>query len=262
MNKTLLVGMTAVLLIFAGAVSAYPTLAGPSGNGVLPTAVVTPGGQFNLAADLYNTSNSDADVKDSYPIRVLYGINDSFEIGGGYNLLQAGGMDANTWNINAKYQIMATEGSFGLALGARYARSDVKAADAILKTTNVYLAGTVPLTQSETGSASVNATFGVNWENADGTVSGVSGSNSALRPFVSLDATFGNQLQLSGDYQIKNDDLDSKALYAITARYMFNDSFGGEIGYTNADVTGMSGVDDSHFFAGINLMFGGMPNAE
>ncbi|HEY3415720.1 MAG TPA: hypothetical protein VGM23_02440, partial [Armatimonadota bacterium] len=120
MQKLLTLGMVAMLAL-AGAAYAYPSLSGPTGFGVLPDAAVATG--FEAAADFYNTADSFAlnsslnfETPDAYPIRVVFGAGQNFEIGGGYELME----DNNIWSVNAKYALPIELAGAKLAVGAQY----------------------------------------------------------------------------------------------------------------------------------------------
>lgn len=254
MKKMLILGIAAAMALAATSAYAYSSLAGMTGNGVLPTAAVAPAGTWNVAVDYYNSKKVDiggatVDAKASFPIRVLYGVMDNLEVGAGYTSWKFAGQSANTWNVNAKY-VLPFDGlaGFALAAGARYGSTDVKAAGKNLNITDLYLAGTRSFDLS---GFALDTTVGVNWEkqsdlaDADG-----------FRFFLGLGTTLVNKLSLAAEFQTKDSDLDSKALWSVVARYPFTDMFSGEVGYSNYFNNGFAGNGKSNFFVGVNATFG------
>jgi len=113
MKKLLLLGIAAAL---ACAAYAYPTLNGATGQVIIPTAAVAPAGQWQIAADWwYYDGDNDA----SMPLRVLYGINDQFEIGVLYQHNEYR-WNNNFFGVNAKYLLPVEFGDAALALGVSY----------------------------------------------------------------------------------------------------------------------------------------------
>ncbi|MHB0938151.1 MAG: hypothetical protein ACYDCO_03945 [Armatimonadota bacterium] len=116
MKKLFVLGFAVAL---ACAAYAYPTLNGPTGLVFVPTAAVAPAGQLQVALDwAYFSDFEDADI----PLRVLYGINDQFEIGAAY-FSQEGNED-NAFGINGKFVLPFTAGDAAWAVGASFFDSD------------------------------------------------------------------------------------------------------------------------------------------
>ena len=113
MKKLFILGFAAAL---ACAAYAYPTLVtGQTGLITVPTAAVAPAGQFQVAMDwFYTFADDDAII----PIRVLYGINNQFEIGASF--LTAEGSDSDAFGINAKYVLPFALGDADWAVGAAF----------------------------------------------------------------------------------------------------------------------------------------------
>ncbi|HEX2971794.1 MAG TPA: hypothetical protein VHP11_05645 [Tepidisphaeraceae bacterium] len=242
MKKMLILGIAAGLLAFACAAHAYPTLSGPTGEAVLPTAAVVPAGEFNVAADFYNSETPDSSV----PVRVLYGISNNFEIGAGYTFVS----DANTWGVNAKYATPLNLAGFGVGIGARYASSDMPF-DLTFNTTDVYAAGTkcFPLGEGTT----LSGTVGLDWTFIDF----ADDNTSVLRPYLAAEVTLSNKLTLAAEYQFENDNVDvDGGVYAISARYPIADNLGAQVGFTNVTPFTNASLDNGNFFIGANYVFG------
>jgi len=256
MKTTLFAVMLTLLLAAACLVDAYPTLAGPTGYGVLPNAAIAPANQLNVALD-YRTTLSDVmeirdvlvpGIKDAFPVRALYGADQRTEIGVAYNLTKAAGDTANTWSVNAKYLTPFTCCGFSWATGVLFASTDVKGVDEKLKTADLYLVGTRNFTISPALSH-VNGSVGLRWTRVkDG------GTTSGFRLFAGAGATLGEKLNLSAEITTKQHRLDVNNLYALTVRYPFSTAVTGEIGYTNADpFLAVTGTDVGKIFLGINV---------
>lgn len=271
MKKLLSLGIATALLASACAVYAFPTLTGPTGTGVQPTAAVVPAGSLSVAADYYNTESSvsvppaptagftitqqpvEPDIDNSYPVRVQYGLGSNIELGGLYNFQQAGGDDSNTWGVNAKYVTPVHFLNFDWAIGGFYNNTDVKALDITAKTTQGYVAGTGFISRGDESMPMVKATVGGNWTQLD-----IDGEKtSAIRPFVGVEVLLPNKLTVFGDYQLKNSKLDDEQLFSFGLRYQVSGSIAAQVGYTNAAPSGGIGLSESNVFAGVNLALGG-----
>ena len=224
-----------IALAFACAAYAYPTLTGPTGLANLPTAGIVGAGGFNVAVDYY-----DMDGEEAIPIRLLYGLNDTVELGASYWMQD--GVDA--FMLNGKWVTPLTLLDMPWALGAQYMDFDFDGT-----ATQLYFVGTRPLMEDD---FALNGTFGLNWTSFSEEFI----DDDAIRFFVGFDATFANNLMLALEYQTKSSDLDEDALWSLLARYPFTETITGQIGYTNG-LGGVIGLDDSNLFAGVNFAWGG-----
>jgi hypothetical protein len=77
-----------------------------------------------------------------------------------------------------------------------------------------------------------------------------------FRPFIDVDLAFANGLNITAEYQTK-DDIESKALSSLIARYPLTKqrTLLGEIGLTNA-INGIAGGKSHQLVAGLNYTFG------
>lgn len=250
---TFLRGLGAFVGIMATAAiaSAYPTLLGQTGTGVLPSAAVAPAGQVQVAADFYNTDDN------AFPLRALYGVAPNFEIGAGYWLQDVNDENANTWDINAKYATPVRVLGFDWSLAALFANTDenalpLVATDNITGTQITWVGDRViPLGGND---ARLKGTLGINWTRID---FGADDGN-AIRGFIGADFALANRLGLVGDIQTESDSLgDTDPLFSVALRYAATKGLGAQVGFTNAAVNGLVGGNDSNFFAGLNLSFGG-----
>ena len=256
MKITLFTAVVTTLLTAACLAHAYPTLAGPTGYGVLPDAAIVQANQLNVALD-YRATLSDVmeirdalvpGIKDAFPVRALYGAGERAEIGVAYNLTKAVDDTANTWSVNAKYLTPFTCCGFSWATGVLFASTDVKGVDEKLNTSDLYLVGTRNFVISPALSH-VNGSVGLRWTRVkDG------GTTSGFRLFAGAGTTLGGKLNLSAEFATKQHRLDVDNLYALTARYPFSTAVTGEIGYTNADpFLAITGTDVGKIFLGINV---------
>jgi len=242
MKQLLILGMIATLA--CSAFAAYPTLSGPSGLATLPDAGIAPTGQFMLAADYWNAEEW---LGTTYPIRFLYGVNESLELGAIYWINNDD--DANAWGINGKYVLPIALGNMPWAVGASYQNFSDWDENFI----QVYFVGTKAFTEAADTMPGFKGTIGANW--SKDTWNNGDSTDSAVRFFVGLEADFANKLALAGEFQTKNDNVDNNAIWSLVARYPFTGALSGQIGYTNA--FGPFGwMDDSHLFAGVAYTFG------
>ena len=256
MSKLLVSGVLIAALACAVAAAAYPTLTGPTGTGVLPTAAVAPSGNIDLAADFYNNKSDTGTFGNTYPIRLLYGIGGMAEIGGLYDVRK----DLNTWDANAKLATPVAVAGFKFALGAQYDQTAVKVdgLNGKSKSDQVSFEGTRTLLHGHGDSPRLAATIGVNWTRLDITnvAASVNGKESAVRGLISLEAGF-SKVKLDLDYQTENGKLDTKALSSACIRFPIVRELQLQAGFANAAGAGLSGSNSYRVFAGINLGMGG-----
>jgi len=241
MKQLLILGMIATLA--CSAFAAYPTLAGPTGLVTLADAGIAPAGQLLLAADFYNT-----DPDSTIPLRVVYGIGESFEVGALYALQS----DANAWGINAKYKLPVALGPAGIAVGAQY----FKSSDLEETAEQVYAVGTMTLAEASDTMPGFSGSLGVNWtKDKIDLPFGI--DDNAFRFYLGLDAAFANKLSVAAEYQTKSDKFEGDALWSIVARYPFTEALTGQIGLTDAfGPIPLFGTSDQNIFAGIAYSFG------
>ena len=265
MKKMLILGIAVAI---ACAAHAYPTLTGPTGLATLPTAAVAPAGQFQLAADWFDTEDTVGDT--TIPVRLLYGFGGNFEFGATYISSELSG-----FGLNAKWLTPLTLAGFDWALGAQYVNLTddfvvgegdfgPEVLDIDATGTQVYFAGTRVLMDAEDG-IGLTGTIGLNWTKieADLTLSDDLGefdseseSEDAIRFYAGLEAAFANNLTVAAE--IQSDGLDflgeEDMLWSVVARYPFTESIAAQVGYTNA-IT-FIGADDSNLFAGLTYAWG------
>ena len=235
----------AALTALATSAWAYPSLNGLTGGGNLPTAEVAPAQTLTLALDLEDLEGRKA----AQSWRALYGANDRFEASA--NFVQT---ERQTWGLDAKYVLCpgtAVGTLFGttssLTLEPRKITPGPGPGTIVLPRTNTYqlfALHTFNLTPSEAG-LGLALTLGANWTSMAAT--GI--DESAFRGFAVLQAKMG-KVSIVGDYQTKDEDMESDAMWSAVARYQFSPQLGAEAGWSNS--MGVLGSSDSRFFGGIS----------
>ena len=199
MKKLLILGMLAAL---ACAAYAYPTLGGPTGLVTVPDATVVPTGQLQIAVDWWNLESDDAII----PLRLLYGVNDSLELGATFTTSEATGSD-DVWSINAKFVTPLQLADSTMAVGASYAQDG----DDVL---TVYGALSKEFNENFAGTAALQ------WDDAtEDFMLGIGGK-----------ATLDNGLILVGEYV----NAMPGAAVNFAARYPLTDALTAQIGVINA----------------------------
>ena len=240
MKYLVTLSLAVALCLVSASAFAYSSLIGATGGLLLPNASVVAPSAMDVAVD-YQASLNGQDASESF--RFQYGAMQNLEVGVAYDALKAGGNDINPWGINAKYAFPNLFWNANLGVGAVYYSGD--------QSTSIWQLYAVASKQLMNNPA-LNGSLGVNWTQAK--AGGV--TNSAFRPFIAVDATLIDKLDLGVEYQFKNDDIDSDAMYSIYARYPFTDALSAQVGYSNATAL-VAGGDDSAFTVGVNYAFGG-----
>jgi hypothetical protein len=238
MKNLLLLGL-ALVLVLAGAAFAYPTLTGPTGLATLPTAATLPAGQLALAADYYDTS--DGIIENTFPLRVTFGLAESWEIGAAY-LSQT---DANLWAVNTKFGPLLNLLGFDWSAGAQYAQQDFPVNDETVM--QAYWVGDMVMSEGGEGQPTLGLTVGVNWTDSDLL------DTDAFRAFVGIQAGFASDFSVGAEYQTKDDDIEAEALWSVFARLGLTDSLAVQAGWTNGP---FFGTNDHNLFVGVNFGWG------
>jgi len=252
MKQLLTLGMVAALLAFACAAHAYPNLSGSTGYIQAPTASVIAPGSFGIAADYVGSKDDNNNQKDSYPIRLQYGVMNALEVGFGYD---GNAFDGKSlWNINAKYKLPYEFSGIQTAVGASYGQTPTLPdwGGKELKATQLYVAGTdkfnvgIPL----------GVTLGVNWTQLQNV-----NKNSGWRIQLGADAEVYKNTWILADLQsiAKMGDMTGhmtgqKNLWSLGARYAFTQDLSAEAGVTNGMYIGET--KKANFFVGVDYVFG------
>ena len=252
MSTLRICGLLLVLALAVSAFAAYPTLSGPSGQAVIPTAM-TAGPGFTVAADYHNVGEGSA-----IPIRVLFGLGENLEFGAMYTVIDDAdivGLSLDSaWGVNAKFAFAELFGGKA-AIGGQYitAPFTLGLTDYDGTVTQAYLAWTRPFVFGEDATQSLGLTVGANWTQIDPEVIDTLDD---IRYFAGLDLMLSERISVLADYQTRSSDLaDARGLSAVTARIALTQMINLQFGTTNA--FGPIAGDDHNFFAGLSLGFGG-----
>ena len=195
MKALLTLGVAAVLLTAACAVRAYPTLEGPTGLILEPTAYVLAPCTFTIAADYVASKRTftnqvpvdddetvakrQAEIfapvtftleRDSYPIRLAVGVAKNFEFGTAYDI--NGFFGRGFWDGSIKYAIpYRCWGGFQTAIGVIYGKSGNFSDDNILFFANTDTPFNIAVTEAYLVGTDnfclwrwpINASLNVNW---------------------------------------------------------------------------------------------------
>ena len=244
MNTLRICGLLAALALAVSAM-AIPTLMGPTGQAVIPTADVA-GSGLTVAADFQNF-----DVGNGIPVRALFGIGQNLEVGATYMLFDEDTDLDNAIAANLKFAFGNILGGRP-AVGAQFMRLediDGDTADII----QAYLAWTHNMMLGEDDAQALAITLGANWTQID-----AEGEETIddTRFFGGIDLALSERLSVLVDYQTESSDLlDDRAMTAISARVALNRMLSMQVGTTNA--LGPIALDEHNFFIGLSARFGG-----
>ena len=237
-------GMAIALFGITYLAHAYPTLTGPTGMAIFPTAETAPVG-VAVAADWQEFTDGHA-----IPIRAILALGDTFELGAMYTPFSdtVPALD-KMWGANAKIRLGKLVGGDS-ALGAQFLRLEDDTGFQI-DFPQAYFAWTTDFGGGD--SPMFGLTWGANWTRVDPEVGD---SNDAFRFFGGVSVNVGRSISLLGEIQSADSDIDDiKPITSATARIGLGSTLNAQVGYTNA--LGVIGVEDHNWFAGLNLAFGG-----
>jgi len=254
MKKMSLLTMAIAMVTLAGSAMAYPSLMGPTGGANMPLADTVGAGKFQVAVDY--VAAKDFPFKDAIPMRVLYGVADSVELGASFvkQDTEAPGISLDSWSINGKWVTPLELGDAKLAIGGIYE----KTSDINLTMTQFYLVITKPLTTDDKAPVKVRGSVGANWTKASfdfGPLGSVDANK--IRPFLDLDLAFGEGYNLTAEYQFKNKWFDIKPLSSLVLRKSINSNWAFQLGVSNAMLGGFAAGPRYYILGGLNYTFGG-----
>jgi len=250
--RLLLITMLAVaLLAAAGTAYGYPSLLGPTGEVVVPTANVANFGTFHLAGTFYNTEDDTIVLDNTQIARGTFGLLPLLEVGAAFWRADLDGARIDTISANAKLKLPISLIGGTTAVGAILARSDEPVGSDIT-TTYAYLVNTRGLLGIPGGSQPFKLTLGANWTRfEDGE------SVDDIRGFAALQFDVMEMLSLAAEYQMESGDLgDADPLTSVIGRLGFGGNWAVEGGVTNADplTAGFTATDEHNLF--VSLIFG------
>lgn len=121
---------------------------GATGGLQVPTADV----QTGMAVSI---DRSELEVARIPSVRFLAGVAKGIEVGAGYEDIRVMDNTLSTWNVNAKYALPISALGANLAVGANYNKFDTDSLPIDASSTNIYLAGTLPVQGDAKVSANV-----------------------------------------------------------------------------------------------------------
>ena len=243
MKRILTFVLAVATLYLASAANAFPTLTGPTGQAVIPTAEVADSG-FTVAGDWarHNPGHSD-------PLRALIPLGMGVEIGAMYDKFSSETALDNAWGVNAKVKLGSFVGG-DAAVGGQFIRQkDV--ADFKTDYTQGYAAWTTNLLGGAKGVSNLSLTIGGNWTHV--APQGAT-KEDAVRGYAGASLNLLRDISLLAEYQTKSDKVgDTKPITAYTVRLGRPSGLSVEAGSTNAFE--LVGTDKQEFFAGLSLAF-------
>lgn len=213
--KTFTLGTLAVVLAFAGAAFAFPTLQGPTGGLQVPTASVQEG--IAIAVD-----RSESEFAKIPNLRLEAGIIPNLEAGIGYEKFEMTDGTAtgslSTFQINAKYALPIELLGAKLAAGTTYNQTDfdnLAIDDVVLdKLTDwsLYLSGTYPLQEN------LKLTLSAIYDDAKLKGSGDNELKAKkLVPAIAIEQQFENGSAIGAEYFVNVSPLSSLAFNKVAA---------------------------------------------
>jgi hypothetical protein len=287
MRSWLPVLFAAVLIAIGGASAlAVPSLGGPTGLVLLPTADIAPVDEwqtafgFRSAVAMYDTSDLEVTL---WQLGFLKGVADDAEVWITYQRA-TNGEDTNVWRAGGKYEIgkklMPRSGFFAdtkIAIGGSLGRypDDVlspthfvgvevppRARDT--ETMDLYLVITKQISPADTStweweevrSTRIIGTVGVYYLDVDFDVVAGDGfdDETLLEPFFGISFLTPKGLTLAFEYRTKADDLEDDALFSSLLRYPVDRSTAIEVGLTNGSPIGLA-LGDQNVFARLTYSF-------
>jgi len=248
---------------------AIPSLAGPTGIVMVPTAEVAPTTQWQTAVSYRSVEVTEMYEADAslWGLQILKGVADDAELYARY-IRSTNGEDTNIWEIGGKYQISErvfqgrgfladTDIALGASLGrwvdafGMYEMTGSYAPDVdtfklyAVATKQVYPLGTTVDWEWGTPTGTVViGTAGLLYQSID---PDVGGSETSLRPFVGVEIIGAGDLTLGLEYRAKDSNIEEEALYSAVLRRQFGPRTAVELGTTNASPIGL-GREEQAFF--------------
>lgn len=246
--------LAGLLLGATGTAFGYPSLIGPTGLTVVPTADAAPLGGLQVAATMYTTEDDALTLDNTLIARATFGVFPMLEVGAAFWRTDFAGDDLDTISANAKFVLPIGLIGGDTALGAILARTNVPIGSDIT-TTYLYVANSRGIFGIPGGIQTLQFTIGANWTQFENGVS-VDG----LRGFAGLELALMDTLSVAAEYQTESDDLgDADPLTSLVARLAISDNFILEAGVTNANpiFAGFNATDEHNLYASIIFGWGG-----
>lgn len=243
--------LAAALFAAAGIAYGYPSLLGPTGEVVVPTANVANLGSLQLAGTFYNTEDDTIVLDNTLIARGTFGLLPILEVGAAFWRADVDGESIDTISANAKFKLPLSLIGGTTAVGAILANSDEPVGGDVT-TTYAYIVNTRGLLGIPGGTQPFKLTLGANWTRfEDGE------SVDDIRGFAALQFDFMDTLSVAAEYQMESDDLgDADPLTSVVGRLGFSENWAVEGGVTNANpfTAGFTATDEHNLF--LSLIFG------
>ena len=265
MRLWLLVVLTALLLAASGASAlAIPSLGGPTGIALLPTAKIAPVDEWQTAVGYrsfrttYMYAFEDLDMS-LWTFNALKGVASDAELWIAYTR-GSNGEDTDIWEYGGKYLLSErllprtgfladTDIAIGASLG-RWADALTDASEVMpfytdIKTMRAYFVVTTQLVPGDAGDW--------DWESAPSTrIIGTAGmlylrvepdaldNETLFSPFLGVEIINQKDLVLALEYRFKDGGIEDDSLFSALIRYPIDRSTNLEVGLTNASPIGLA----------------------
>lgn len=265
----------ALLAVGAASASAVPSLAGPTGLVMLPTADIAPTTLWQVAvghrslsvAQMYDAQNVDVSI---WAFSGLKGVADDAELWVAYQRA-TNGEDGDVWEYGGKYLLsenLLPRGSFlggtRVAVGASLGRwssavgfgaaamyEDTVTSNDV-ETLRAYLVATKQFVPTYTGEwpwgepsgTRIVGSAGVMYLRVD---PDIGQDDSLVRPFLGVQFYGRRDLELLAEYRFKDSDLEEDALFSVAVRKPWGTSTSLEVGLTNASPIGLATGDQDMY---------------
>jgi hypothetical protein len=232
------------MFVLTQAAWAYPTLTGPTGQAVVPTAAVAPVG-LSVAADW-----QELEAEHGLPLRAQLSLGSVAEIGAAFDPFSTDAGIDQALGLNGKLQI-GQWATGTAALGAQY-RNEEFTGGFEQDFMQAYFAWSTQMRPGTLGIADVGLNLGVNWTEVD---PDLGNTENGFRIFAGVRVGVTDSIALMGEYQSEDEDLgDADPITAFTVRFQLTPGIAAQVGITNA--VGLIASPDHNLFAGLNFSFG------
>jgi hypothetical protein len=256
----------------AASASAVPSLAGPTGLVMLPTAEIAPTTEWQVTVGHrsfdVNTMYEPADVS-VWALSLMKGVADDAELWVAYQRV-TDGSDSDLWEYGGKYQLsenlfprMALLGGAKISVGASLGRwangvgmgafsmyeEGEGAVGGDVETLRAYIVASKQILPEYTGEwvwgtddvgTRIIGTAGLMYLRVDAEEVG---ADSMIRPFLGLQVFGSRNLEMLAEYRFKDSDLESDSVFSVAVRKPFGSSTTFEAGLTNGDPIGLGNID-------------------
>lgn len=246
----------------ASALAVVPSVAGPTGIVMLPTARVAPADEWQVAVGyrsfraeiMYGFEDIDVSM---WSFNALKGVSSDVELWTTYTRA-SNGEDTDIWEFGGKYRFhegFMPKGGFWSGLDAAVGMSLGRWTDALTmyqdmpfftdaETLRAYFVLTKQLVPAYTGEwpwarpphTRVDGTVGIYYLSVN---PDFGDSDSLLRWFLGVEVLFRNNTAFALEYRFKDSDIESDAVFSSLLRYPIDRQIDLEFGTTNASPAGL-----------------------